>query len=247
MATGSGKTFTAVNFVYRLIKHAKAQDGCSSWWTATTWAARRSRSSTSSSPRTTGASSPSCTTSSTCSPTCWMTSARCTSPPSSACTRCCRGEAEFDPANEETRCGKRTSALAGQRREGSALQPAPPDRVLRFHHHRRVPPLDLQPVAAGAGVFRCLPDRPDRHAQQADLRLLQPEPGDGVLAPARRGGWGQRGRRGLPHPHADHRAGQHHREGLVGGQARQAHPPPALGAARRGFLLRPERAGPRGA
>lgn len=25
MATGSGKTFTAVNFVYRLIKHAKAQ------------------------------------------------------------------------------------------------------------------------------------------------------------------------------------------------------------------------------
>ena len=39
-----------------------------------------------------------------------------------------------------------------------------PDRDLRRHLHRRVPPLDLQPVAAGAGVLRRLPDRPDRHA-----------------------------------------------------------------------------------
>ena len=39
-----------------------------------------------------------------------------------------------------------------------------PARVFRFHHHRRVPPLHLQSVAAGDRVFRRLPDRVDRHA-----------------------------------------------------------------------------------
>ena len=37
MATGSGKTFTAVNAIYRLIKFAGA-GACCSWWTAATWA-----------------------------------------------------------------------------------------------------------------------------------------------------------------------------------------------------------------
>ena len=44
------------------------------------------------------------------------------------------------------------------------LQPGHPDRDLRHHRHRRSAPLDLQPVAAGAGVLRRPPDRPDRHA-----------------------------------------------------------------------------------
>ena len=56
----------------------------------------------------------------------------------------------------------------------------PPDRDLRRHLHRRMPPLDLQPLAPGARILRRLPDRPDRHAEQAGVRLLQPEPGHGV-------------------------------------------------------------------
>jgi type I restriction enzyme, R subunit len=58
--------------------------------------------------------------------------------------------------------------------------PAIPPRDIRPDHHRRVPPLHLQPLEAGAGVLRLLPGRPHRHAQQADLRLLQPQPGDGI-------------------------------------------------------------------
>ena len=44
--------------------------------------------------------------------------------------------------------------------EGAApgrLQPGHPARVLRRHLHRRVPPLDLLALAAGAGVLRRLP------------------------------------------------------------------------------------------
>ena len=48
------------------------------------------------------------------------------------------------------------------------VQPELPHRGVRLHHHRRVPPLHLRPVAAGAGVLRRLPHRPDRHALQAD-------------------------------------------------------------------------------
>jgi type I restriction enzyme, R subunit len=50
MATGSGKTYTAVNFIYRLVKYG-GQNGCCFLWTVATWAARRSRNSSSSSRR----------------------------------------------------------------------------------------------------------------------------------------------------------------------------------------------------
>jgi type I restriction enzyme R subunit len=46
MAMGAGKTFTACNIAYRLIKHGQARRVCS-WSIATTSAARRSRSSSS--------------------------------------------------------------------------------------------------------------------------------------------------------------------------------------------------------
>src|SRR5581483_10234170 len=87
------------------------------------------------------------------------------------------------------------------------VQPAPSDRDLRRRHRRRVPPLDLRRLAAGARVLRRLRRRPDRHAEQAGLRLLQPEPRHGVHA---RGGGrrpGERRLRRLPDPHADQRAG----------------------------------------
>ena len=79
--------------------------------------------------------------------------------------------------------------------------PAIPIETFDVDRHRRVPPLHLQPVAAGAGVLRRQPDRPHRHAQQADLRLLQPEPGDGVRPRAGGGRRRQRQLRRLPHPH----------------------------------------------
>ena len=70
---------------------------------------------------------------------------------------------------------------AGRRAGRGQLQPGPAARHVRRHHHRRVPPLHLRAVAAGAGVLRRAPDRADRHPDQADLRVLPPEPGDGVL------------------------------------------------------------------
>ena len=57
------------------------------------------------------------------------------------------------------------------------VQPRRSHRNLRRNHHRRVPPLDIQPVAAGARVLRRLPHRADRNSIQADLRLLPSEPG----------------------------------------------------------------------
>ena len=114
-----------------------------------------------------------------------------------------KGEPEFDPEQEEE---SQFEADAGSR-EGAApgrLQPGHPARVLRRDLHRRVPPLDLLAVAAGAGVLRRLPDRPDRHAGQAHLRLLQPEPGHGVQPRGGRGRRRERGLRGLQHPHEDH-------------------------------------------
>jgi type I restriction enzyme, R subunit len=54
------------------------------------------------------------------------------------------------------------------------LQPGDPHRDVRHRRHRRGAPLHLQPLAPGARLLRRLSDRPDRHAQQADLRLLQP-------------------------------------------------------------------------
>ena len=78
-------------------------------------------------------------------------------------------------------------AAAFQREPGARrVQPQHPHRDLRRHHHRRVPPLDIQPVEAGAGVLRWLPDRPDRNTFQADLRVLPAEPGHGVQTASRR-------------------------------------------------------------
>ena len=65
MATGSGKTYTAVILLLTASSSSPGPGASSSWWTATTWASRRSTSSSSSSARTTAASSPRNTASST--------------------------------------------------------------------------------------------------------------------------------------------------------------------------------------
>ena len=106
---------------------------------------------------------------------------------------------------DEEAISRREKAVQGSRSRSSTTRPS--RSSLRRHLHRRVPPLDLRPVAPGAGVLRRLPDRPDRHARQADLRLLQPEPGHGVRPRAGGGRRRQRRLRRLPHPHRDHRGG----------------------------------------
>ena len=76
---------------------------------------------------------------------------------------------------------------AGPRPAGRGrLQPGAADRGVRRDHRRRVPPLDLRGVAPGARVLRRLPHRAHRHAGQADVRVLQQEPGHGVRLPRRR-------------------------------------------------------------
>ena len=85
------------------------------------------------------------------------------SPRSSACTRCSRARRARPDELEEGSLFEPGSALV-KRAAAGRLQPDDPDRDLRRHRHRRVPPLDLQPLAAGARVLRRLPDRPDRHA-----------------------------------------------------------------------------------
>ena len=50
-----------------------------------------------------------------------------------------------------------------------------------------MPSEHLQPLAAGIGILRCLPDRPHRHADEADHRLFQQQPGHGVRPQGGRG------------------------------------------------------------
>ena len=96
-------------------------------------------------------------------------------------------------------------ATADDRPRDSHLQRRRSHRGLRLHRHRRMPSIHLQSLAPGPGIFRRLPHRAHRHAFQADDRLLQPEPGDGVHPRARRGRRRQRRLRGLSHPDTGHR------------------------------------------
>ncbi len=113
------------------------------------------------------------------------------------------GEPEFDPENEER-------SLFDM---GAALDKQPPKADPATTRHSRSSTsissswtsatAPSTTCGAGAGILRRLPDRPDRHALQADLRLLQAEPGHGILAAAGGGRRRQRAGRGLSHPHAD--------------------------------------------
>ncbi len=236
MATGSGKTFTAVNFVYRLIKHAKARrvlflvdrnnlgrqtfkefdqfvtpdDGRKF---SELYNVQHLQSNVLDD----------------------VSKVHITT--IQRLYSMLRGEEAFDPQNEEASLWEAGGALQEQAEKDVGYNPRIPieyyDFIVTDECHRSIYNLWRQVLA----IFRRNPDRTDRHAEQADLRLLQPEPGDGVPAPAGGDRRGERGRRGVPHPHTDQRRGQHDREGLVGGASRQAHAQRALGAAGRGLLL----------
>ena len=184
MATGSGKTFTAVSFVYRLIKFAGAR--------RVLFLVDRSNLGRQTLKEFQQYATPDDGRKFTELYNVQHLQSNTARPVSRVCITTIqrlysmlKGEPEFDPANEERSLFEMAEALCRRSRAPVAYNPAIPDRDLRLHRHRRVPPLHLQPVAPGAGVFRRLHHRPDRHAVQADLWLLQPEPGDGIRATSR--------------------------------------------------------------
>ena len=91
------------------------------------------------------------------------------------------------------------------------LQHGNPARVLRRDLHRRVPPLHLLAVTAGAGLFRRVLAGPDGDSGESHLRLLQSERRDGISTRAGSGGRGQLRLRGLPDSHEHNGRGLHHR------------------------------------
>ncbi len=219
MATGSGKTFTAVNFVYRLIKHAKARrvlflvdrnnlgrqtfkefdqfvtpdDGRKF---SELYNVQHLQSNVLDD----------------------VSKVHITTIQRLYSMLC--GEAEFDPANEEGSLWEAESALAGPGREGSALQPAPPveyyDFIITDECHRSIYNLWRQVLEYFDATLIGLTATPSKQTFgffNQNLVMEYPR----QRAVRRRG---QRRRRGVPHPHPHHRAGQHHREGLVGGPAR---------------------------
>ena len=169
MATGSGKTFTAVNVYLPADQVRQGAAGSCSWWTATTsgrqtlsefqqYVTPRQRAQVHR-----GVQRPAPP----------VEHARPgqpgrASPPSSGSTRCSAARPSSTRRTRRGRCSSWTAAPIRSRCR-SCYNPSDPDRDLRRHRRRRVPPLDLQPVAAGARILRRLPDRPDRHADQADL------------------------------------------------------------------------------
>jgi type I restriction enzyme R subunit len=62
-----------------------------------------------------------------------------------------KGEEEFLEENEETSLFE--GPVVGQTADAGGLQPAGAHRDVRLHHYRRVPSVDLQRLAAGVGVF----------------------------------------------------------------------------------------------
>ena len=117
----------------------------------------------------------------------------------------------LDPARRARSSTRRLDEHSAYELRGRAgagrVQPGGPAGDVRRRDRGRVPPLDLRALAAGARLLRRLHDRADRDAEQAGVRVLQPEPRDGVRARAGGRRRGQRPLRRLPHPHRDHRAG----------------------------------------
>ena len=200
MATGSGKTFTAANIAYRLVKHADAR--------RILFLVDRANLGRQTLKEFQGFSTPDDgrkftelynvqhLSSNRVDPV-----ARVTISTIQRVYSILRGDTELDEELDEHSAFEVADELAPRR-----VRPRPPARVLRRRDRGRVPPLDLRPLAAGARLLRRLHDRAHRDAEQAGVRLLRPEPRHGVRP--RAGGRGRRQRRlrRLPHPHGDHRA-----------------------------------------
>ena len=113
-----------------------------------------------------------------------------------------KGDPEYDPANEEESLFE-SGRPPGQRTRPGGVHSRHPGGDVRLHRDRRVPPLDLQRVAAGDRVLRRLPDRADRDPKSPHHRVLQQQRRAGLLAHEGRGGRSQRRLRHLPHQDED--------------------------------------------
>ena len=186
MATGSGKTFTAVSFVYRLIKNSGARRVLFLVDRANLGRQTRKEFEQYATPDdgrkftelynvqnlSGGGVDP-------VNKVCISTIQRLYS--------MLRGE-ELDESLDEASLNETSPMHARPREaEGGRVQPADPHRDLRLCGCGRVPPLNLQRVAAGARILRRLPRRAHGDAVQADFGVLRPQPGDGVRPRAGRG------------------------------------------------------------
>ena len=158
-----------------------------------------------------------------------------------------KGEAEFDPGNEEGSAFDSARPWQGEPPDVVYNAGIPPeffDFIIVDECHRSIYELWSQVLL----YFDSFLDRPHRHARRQDHRLLQSEPCHAVRP--RRGGdrRRERGLRRLPHPHPHHRAGRHHRGARyrrLRGQAPQAHPRRAAATAQSGPHLHRQPARPR--
>jgi hypothetical protein len=147
------------------------------------------------------------------------------------------GAEEENPAEQKWR---RKEPLARR------LQPQAAAGILRRRRHRRVPPLDLQPLAPGHRVFRRLPHRPHRHAGQPHLRLLPEERRQRIHPREGRRRQGQRRQRNLPDRDRDHPRRRDAQARATGREARTRNPRQTVGNAGRGTGLRRDPARPLG-
>ena len=141
-----------------------------------------------------------------------------------------------------SRPGRLRARRAGHRR----LQPRHAAGDVRPGDRRRGPPLHLRRVARRAGLLRRPRRRPDRDAGQADVRVLPAEPRLRVHLPAVGRRQRERRLRPLPDPHRDQRAGQQHRGRHDRPEGRPPHPRPTARGARRGPGVHPQAARPGG-
>ena len=110
------------------------------------------------------------------------------------------GDGRGRRGHQSRRVGAAEGADAGRlQRQDSA-------RVLRLHRHRRMPPVDLQRVAPSAGILRRLSHRADGHAGQPHLRVLQEERRQRIHPRGGRRRRRQRRQRGLRDRHGTHEA-----------------------------------------
>ena len=137
-----------------------------------------------------------------------------------------KGEVEFDAENEEGSGFDTAKPWKGEPPDVVYNAGIPPeffDFVIVDECHRSIYELWAQVLL----YFDSFLDRPHRHARRQDHRLLQQEPRHAVRPRRGRHRRRQRRLRRLPHPHAHHRRRRDHRrrsDRRLCGQAPQAHP-----------------------
>ena len=134
-------------------------------------------------------------------------------------------------SRQRGRVALRVRSPARQRACPGRIHSGRPGGGVRLHRDRRMPPLDLQRLAAGDRVFRRLPDRPDRDPESPHHRVLRQQRRAGLFAHEGRGGRSQRRLRHLSHQDEDLGGRRKCAGGALRAEARPAHPQEDAGGA----------------